>query len=439
MSSSYSKTIILARRVYFERRIDDVYYVGWQENESVCIVLRRLNTNFEVNLAFQIEIWNPLNEYESCLTSNVEYIDYTCPICNKIFYDPLVLEIHVNEEHDQSSVHTTSDSLYAQELARREQMSSQYERYKQDVASAISYEDLPEDDDAQIARLLQDEENAQSFEEFQNRYGGSTRTFSERARWNLDKIFKKNLISQDKYNEYKNKLDEMIANPYERAESRSTGLIPILSRLPLGNLLNRSLCRPGCDHMSSTWLDQGWACGYKNFQMLLSSLRLDPQYSTHLFGQQVANQEIPSVSHLQRLIEQAWAAGFDSAGREQLNKQLVNSTKWIGPTEGMETMPFTRFICNTKYFLLGHSRTIIGYEQFRAGYIRLLIFDPSTPKADINKFCVNPNDKAHIFRRSLQSFQKPVYQILVVRGLLRPDEREAAKQVRSIRVPFPNS
>ncbi|CAF0800830.1 unnamed protein product [Adineta ricciae] len=416
-------------------------------------------------------------EYESCLTSNVEYIDYTCPICNKIFYDPLVLEIHVNEEHDQSSVHTTSDSLYAQELARREQMSSQYERYKQDVASAISYEDLPEDDDAQIARLLQDEENAQSFEEFQNRYGGSTRTFSERARWNLDKIFKKNLISQDKYNEYKNKLDEMIANPYERAESRSTGLIPILSRLPLGNLLNRSLCRPGCDHMSSTWLDQGWACGYKNFQMLLSSLRLDPQYSTHLFGQQVANQEIPSVSHLQRLIEQAWAAGFDSAGREQLNKQLVNSTKWIGPTEVMaclahlniktELLDFYQPKTNDKqtaYRYLfewirnhfqkgdgnnaihplylqheGHSRTIIGYEQFRAGYIRLLIFDPSTPKADINKFCVNPNDKAHIFRRSLQSFQKPVYQILVVRGLLRPDEREAAKQVRSIRVPFPNS
>jgi hypothetical protein len=106
----------------------------------------------------------------------------------------------------------------------------------------------------------------------------------------------------------------------------------------MGNLLDRRLCRPGCDHMSSTWLDQGWACGYKNFQMLLSSLRHDPQYSTHLFGQDPSNQtnyDIPSVSYLQKLIETAWTAGFDSAGREQLNRHLINSTQWIGPTELM--------------------------------------------------------------------------------------------------------
>lgn len=73
---------------------------------------------------------------------------------------------------------------------------------------------------------------------------------------------------------------------------------------------------------------------------------------------------------------------------------------------------------------LGHSRTIIGYEQFRNGNIRLLMFDPGTPKPQIDEFRADPNDKAHIFRRSLQSFQKPVYQILLVRGLLRPEERE---------------
>jgi zinc finger-containing ubiquitin peptidase 1 len=103
----------------------------------------------------------------------------------------------------------------------------------------------------------------------------------------------------------------------------------------MGNLVDRRLCRPGCDHMKATWLDQGWACGYKNFQMLLSSLRHDPLYCNHLFGPERANQDIPSVSYLQKLIESAWAAGFDSAGREQLNGHLSNSTKWIGPTEIM--------------------------------------------------------------------------------------------------------
>ena len=106
----------------------------------------------------------------------------------------------------------------------------------------------------------------------------------------------------------------------------------------MSNLIERGVCRPACDHMSSTWLDQGWSCGYKNFQMLLSSLRHDPQYSTLLFGHggtDQSNSDIPSVSHLQKLIENAWSAGFDSDGREQLNGHLINSTKWIGSTEVM--------------------------------------------------------------------------------------------------------
>ena len=102
----------------------------------------------------------------------------------------------------------------------------------------------------------------------------------------------------------------------------------------MGNVKERRLCQMSCDHFAATWLDQGWACGYKNFQMLLSSLSNDPKYSMHLFGHEArANAVIPSVSRLQKLIENAWAAGFDSEGREQLNGSLVNSTKWIGPTE----------------------------------------------------------------------------------------------------------
>ena len=175
----------------------------------------------------------------------------------------------------------------------------------------------------------------------------------------------------------------MIAHPTERVESRTSGkgqswsasmlislslsffsgLIPELARLPMGNLLDRRLCRPGCDHVKATWLDQGWACGYKNFQMLLSSLRHDPLYSAHLFGSNALEQEIPSVSYLQKLIEKAWAAGFDSAGREQLNGRLSNSTKWIGPTEIMACLANLNvkwdIRWNTRYWMpevtLGHT------------------------------------------------------------------------------------
>lgn len=120
------------------------------------------------------------NEYEPCSSSNssassTPKAGLICPICDRLFLDPLVLQIHVNEDHDQNSVHTTamtttataasSDHLYAQQLERQERMKGHYER--QQSTSVISHEDRPEDQDAQIARLLQEEEDAQSFQEFQ--------------------------------------------------------------------------------------------------------------------------------------------------------------------------------------------------------------------------------------------------------------------------------
>jgi predicted nucleotide-binding protein (sugar kinase/HSP70/actin superfamily) len=116
------------------------------------------------------------HEYEPCFESNsssssASKTNFYCPICDEIFYDPHVLQIHVNEVHDNIPVHrpttTTSDNLYAQELARRERMKIQYAQHQNQTASAISYEQLEENDDAQIARMLQEEENAQSFQEFQ--------------------------------------------------------------------------------------------------------------------------------------------------------------------------------------------------------------------------------------------------------------------------------
>lgn len=51
-----------------------------------------------------------------------------------------------------------------------------------------------------------------------------------------------------------------------------------------------------------------WSCGYRNIQMLCSSLMQIPQYREVLFG---GSGRIPSVWDLQGLIEKAWRAGFD--------------------------------------------------------------------------------------------------------------------------------
>lgn len=120
-------------------------------------------------------------EYEGCFTTNPSVQSdkiVCCPICDKVFDDSIILQIHVNEEHDQNPVHTSSaaasarskttvsDSLYAQDLERRQRMKHKHEEESQAEASA---EPSQEDQDAIIARMLQEEENAQSFEEFRVR------------------------------------------------------------------------------------------------------------------------------------------------------------------------------------------------------------------------------------------------------------------------------
>lgn len=111
-------------------------------------------------------------EYEYCMPSDSNRLvnEYLCPICEQVFHDTSVLQIHVNEEHLSNSAESaalvSSDSLYAQDLERRDKMKQQYERENQ-TTSIVTDDEVVEDEDMMIARLLQDEENARSFKEFQ--------------------------------------------------------------------------------------------------------------------------------------------------------------------------------------------------------------------------------------------------------------------------------
>ena len=40
----------------------------------------------------------------------------------------------------------------------------------------------------------------------------------------------------------------------------------------------------GLDHFCASYGDKGWGCGYRNFQMMLSSLAMNPTYSKVLFN-----------------------------------------------------------------------------------------------------------------------------------------------------------
>jgi hypothetical protein len=86
--------------------------------------------------------------------------------------------------------------------------------------------------------------------------------------------------------------------------------------------------------------DQGFGCGFRNAQMLLSSLTSRADYRRAVWGDQQA--DMPSIHRLQQLIERAWAAGFDRRGAEQLGGKLVDTRKWIGATEVATLLHFHR-------------------------------------------------------------------------------------------------
>ena len=81
---------------------------------------------------------------------------------------------------------------------------------------------------------------------------------------------------------------------------------------------------------------------------------------------------------------------------------------------------------NVKMTLTGHSRTIIGVEEMVDGQLRLLLFDPSCNRKQMQQF-LSGDITANLMRclrRSLHSMKAKQYQIVAVIGVLSEQEFE---------------
>lgn len=174
------------------------------------------------------------------------------------------------------------------------------------------------------------------------------------------------------------------------------------------------------------------------------------------------------------MIEDAWAAGFDIQGRDQLNGKLSGTSKWIGATEIASFLSKNKIKSRIfdfhkptsangrfhpkmldfagEYFRTrgksvgnelrvvpplylqhdGHSRTIVGVERLKSsGEIKLLIFDPLHQKMNLLK---GGGGNLASLRNGLEAFKHKQYQIVAVTGLY-GDEAEASKVLTSVRIP----
>ncbi|KAJ2559275.1 hypothetical protein EV175_000415 [Coemansia sp. RSA 1933] len=234
------------------------------------------------------------------------------------------------------------------------------------------------------------------------------------------------------------------------------------------------LCNKDTTLFNTTISDRGWACGYRNCQMLLSSLiasasRVSSDSATGEIVSGAASRfprdKAPQIRALQEMLELAWRDGYDRDGAEQLKHRVMGTRKWIGTTEiycilahigvqahivdfhkptapdgshpglfswvveyftesaqdmaspqvdngvGLGCRP-TRFVAKHPLYLQhqGHSRTIVGIELTDTA-TNLLLFDP-----DIN-VGVDHNDNVRLsrFRFRLRDTRRiPQFQILYV-------------------------
>jgi len=61
-------------------------------------------------------------------------------------------------------------------------------------------------------------------------------------------------------------------------------LIQLISEIPLAKSTIKRLICTNCDHYASDFIDSGYGCGYRNTQMLLSSIRDDPELKEIVFN-----------------------------------------------------------------------------------------------------------------------------------------------------------
>ncbi|XP_060728829.1 zinc finger-containing ubiquitin peptidase 1 isoform X1 [Tachysurus vachellii] len=404
---------------------------------------------------------------------------FSCPLCDLVCTDCFMMQEHV-ELHLQD--HAVSDgAVYVCPMCKVAcddscSLQEHVELHLDNSPAGDFYGDL------RFAQQLQEEEEckrkeeeakreAEEFRQLQMQFGldngGGYRKQMERS---MEQAVSRGHMTPTEFHMKRLEMMETLAAGLDDGQTRTTGLLSALYKFYQRERQEGTrvwLCSE-LEHYSSSDGDRGWGCGYRNFQMLLSSLQRLEQYTTL----HTLSDSCPSIPQVQALIEAAWVEGIDPQGASQFNGRLKGTRAWIGateiytiltslklrarvvdfhqPTGPGDTHPrLFRWVKN--YFSLpsstgarvpprvvktnlppiylqhqGHSRTIVGVEERRNGSICVLMFDPGCSPAEMRKL-LNPNTSPSHFNR-LRKFpthlKKQQYQVVVVEGVLSEDEKQ---------------
>ncbi|KAM8734682.1 zinc finger-containing ubiquitin peptidase 1 isoform 2-T3 [Acanthopagrus schlegelii] len=374
---------------------------------------------------------------------------FECPLCSVVCSNSFSLQEHVEVHLDhEAAVNPAGAGSPGSDLKLAKQLQMEEEQ-----------------------RMRQEEaqREREEFKKLQRQFGlDGSGGYCRQMERTMEKAVGRGFMAPAEFHSKRAEMMESVASGVDDGSTRTQGVVTALKEY------YQTECRDcvhvwlsaDTDHYCSSAGDKGWGCGYRNLQMLLSSLR-----RTDTYAPIIPEKAVPNITQMQSMIEGAWKEGLDPQGASHFNQRLQGTRAWIGATEiftlltslGIsariidfhqptgpgDTHPrlfdwvkqyFTQSnrssrlpprLIHTKLPPLylqhqGHSRSIVGLEQRKNGSLCLLLLDPGSSVSDTRKLLSRGtvSTAVHRIRKFPGSLKHKQYQVVAVHGVLSAEEKQ---------------
>ncbi|XP_059556121.1 zinc finger-containing ubiquitin peptidase 1 isoform X3 [Myotis daubentonii] len=373
---------------------------------------------------------------------------YHCPMCGLTCTNYHILQEHVDLHLEESSFR--QGMFIYLELAHH----------------------LQEEEDRK--RAEESRQEREEFQKLQRQYGlDNSGGYKQQLLRSMEREVNSGRMHPSEFHRRKADMMESLAIGIDDGKTKTSGIIEALYRYyqNAATDVRRVWLSAAVDHFHSSFGDKGWGCGYRNFQMLLSSLLQNDTYDDCLKGMSV-----PCIPKIQSMIEDAWREGFDPQGASQLNDRLQGTKAWIGACEIYTLLTSLRVkcrivdfhkstgplgthprlfewilnyystereggpkaVCTSKPPIYlqhqGHSRTVVGIEERKNQTLCLLVFDPGCPSREMQKLLKQDMEANSLkqLRKFVGNLKHKQYQIVAVEGVLTAEEKIARRQASQV-------
>uniref|UniRef100_UPI0037E87BA8 zinc finger-containing ubiquitin peptidase 1 n=1 Tax=Semicossyphus pulcher TaxID=241346 RepID=UPI0037E87BA8 len=374
---------------------------------------------------------------------------WQCPLCSALCTDSFSLQEHVELHLEHGAAGSSAASHDSDlEVARRLQQEEEQRRRQEEAR-----------------------QEKEEFKKLQRQFGvDGSGGYSRQMERTMERAVARGLMGPAEFHSKKAEMMESLSSGVDDGRTRTQGVIRALYEY------YQTDCRDcvhvwlsaDTDHFCSSAGDKGWGCGYRNFQMILSSLHRIDAYAPIL-----PERTVPSIPRVQRMIEEAWREGLDAQGASHFNQRLQGTRAWIGATELYSLLTSLRIKAHIvdfhrptgpgdthprlfewvkQYFSQtcssnrlpprlihtslpplylqhqGHSRSIVGLEQKKNGSLCLLLMDPSSSVVETRKLLSRDSVCSAVrhVRKFSSSLKHRQYQVVALQGVLSAEEKQVS-------------